>query len=218
MPTLNVSVVTNGAGRVGAAICKALASRGDLVVLVDADEQAAEDTRIEIVAGNGACLLAIGDVTDPESAAVVLKQALKLGDGNIDVLVNNVADVHHPDTPFAEAATGAWREFHDAGLAPVFTMTHALLPAMRETGAGRIVNVTTATAVGDNPGQALFAAYQAGVVSLTKSLASELADAGVRVNGVAADLDEPGRAARVVDFLTSAASTGLTGQTLRVTD
>ena len=240
-----VSVVTGGALGIGGGISRRLGERGDLVVLNDIDAEAAEATRADMVAAGGRCEVVLGDVTDEAVVAEVARRALEIGEGRVDVLVNDVGDFRPASKSFLHSTPEQWQRLYEVNLLHVLRMTHALLPTMVEQGSGCIVNNSTVEAFRGIPASAVYSAYNAGVSAFTKSLAVDVGQYGVRVNAIAPDLTDTGQTpaaamlrgrdpellrtwlplgrfgqpddhADVVEFLTSDASRFVTGHTIPV--
>lgn len=172
-----VAVVT-GAGRgIGAAIARALADRGARVVVSDIDEAAANEVAASI---DGAEAVAC-DVTD-EAQVKALFDGTAERHGRVDVVVPNagVGKV----TPLAEMSFADWRATLSVNLDGVFLCATAAARIMAGQGGGTIVNVASITALQGSPGIGNYAAAKAGVVSLTKTLNSEMREHGIRVNAV----------------------------------
>ena len=180
-------VVTGGALGIGGGISRRLARDGDHVVLLDIDADAAQATASDIAAAGGRCSVIIGDITRDETVAR-LSAHIETEHGHTDVLVNNVGDFRPAKSFFARSSPEQWSRLHELNLWHVFTVTHALLPAMIGAGGGSIVNVSTVEAFRGIPGHAVYSAYNAGVSAFTKSLAVELGPSGIRVNAIAPDL------------------------------
>jgi 3-oxoacyl-[acyl-carrier protein] reductase len=130
-------------------------------------------------AGRCACLDL--DVTQPvawqNAIAKILAQHQRL-----DVLVNNAG--HHHDGLLATLPANAWHEVIAANLDSVFHGCQAAMPAMISQRAGRIVNISSLSALLAPAGQTNYAAAKAGVVALTQSLAKEVARIGITVNAI----------------------------------
>ncbi len=181
-----VTVVTGGAGGIGGGIVRRLARRGDLVVANDIDADALAATVAEVEQAGGRAVAVPGDITDD---AVVERLAAVVDErGGADHLVNNVGDFRPASRTFLHSTPDHWQRLYELNLRHMFTVTHALLPAMVERGSGAIVNVSTVEAYRGIPANAVYAAFKAGVSAFTQSLAVELGGSGIRVNGVAPDL------------------------------
>ncbi|GAA4380502.1 SDR family oxidoreductase [Actinomadura sp. NPDC048032] len=181
-----VSVVTGGALGIGGAITRRLAAGGDLVVLNDIDADAAGRARAAVEAAGGRCVTVVGDIT--EDATVADVAAAALDHGGADVLVNNVGDFRPAAASFQDSTPGQWQRLYELNLLHVFALTHALLPAMIDRGAGSIVNNSTVEAFRGIPQHPVYSAFNAGVSAFTRSLAVAVGRHGVRVNAIAPDL------------------------------
>jgi 3-oxoacyl-[acyl-carrier protein] reductase len=190
-----VGVMVTGASRgLGRAIAEAFAAKGAHVGItyrVQAD--AAEDV-LELVreaGGSGFCLQM--DVRD--AASVKSCVASFEDDRPLRVLVNNAAVVH--DQPVIMLSPGDWQHVLDANLTGTYHTCRAVLPSMMARGEGAIVNVASVSALRASAGQAAYAASKAGVLSLTRTLATEAVGRGVRVNAVIPGLLTTGMGARL---------------------
>jgi 3-oxoacyl-[acyl-carrier protein] reductase len=176
------ALVTGGSGALGAAICKRLAADG-CHVYVHAGTRLvqAEAVAAAIVADGGSASAVAFDVTDTAGAAGEL-QAL-LAAGPIQILVNNAGI--HDDAVLPGMQPGQWSRVIDVSLNGFFNVTQPLLMPMIGTRWGRIVNLSSISAITGNRGQTNYAAAKAGLQGATKSLALELASRGITVNAVA---------------------------------
>lgn len=176
------ALVTGGSGVLGAAICRALAASG-LHVVVHANTRLAEAERVAAAiaeAGGGSDAVAF-DVTDAEATRAALERLIE--PGAIQVLVNN-AGIHR-DAVMAGMRGEDWRSVIDVSLNGFFNVTQPLLLPMLRTRWGRIVNVSSVSALLGNRGQTNYAAAKAGLIGATRALALECASRGVTVNAVA---------------------------------
>jgi NAD(P)-dependent dehydrogenase (short-subunit alcohol dehydrogenase family) len=178
-----LAVITGGALGIGAGIARALAYHGARVLVVDVDEAA--HTTAEALGPRAEVLIA--DVTEPTTAAAIAATATRLG--GADILVNNVGDFR-PAGVFVDSAPEAWRRMYDLNFGHVLAVTHALLPAMIERRGGAILNVSSVEGLRGIPGNAVYGAMKAAVVSFTASLAAEVGQYGVRVNAIAPDFTD----------------------------
>src|SRR5690606_5057061 len=103
--------------------------------------------------------------------------------GGLDVLVNNAGITR--DTLALRMKDDDWRGGIDTNLSAAFYLSRAALRGMLRSGSGRIVNISSVVAIMGNAGQANYIAAKAGLIGLTKALASEYAGKGVTVNAVA---------------------------------
>lgn len=176
------ALVTGGSGALGAAICEVLAEAGlDVIVHANRNLAQAQGVVAKIEAAGGSSRPVAFDVTDPVATRSALDELL--ADGPIQVLVNN-AGIHR-DAVMAGMDFAAWREVIAVSLDGFFNVTQPLLLPMLRTRWGRIVNVSSATALLGNRGQTNYAAAKAGLIGATKSLALECASRGVTVNAIA---------------------------------
>jgi 3-oxoacyl-[acyl-carrier protein] reductase len=169
-----VAVVTGGAAGIGRGIAARLAGEGARVSLWDRDEAA--------LAASGAPHVVTLDVTDPDAvqrAADATVAAL----GRIDILVAS-AGITGPNHTTWDYPVAAWDRVIDVNLKGVFYCNRAVVPAMRMTGYGRIVNIASIAGKEGNPNASAYSASKAGVIGLTKSLGKELAATAIRVNCV----------------------------------
>ncbi|MGZ5876914.1 MAG: 3-oxoacyl-ACP reductase FabG, partial [Bradyrhizobium sp.] len=172
-----------GAGRnIGRAIALALADGGAWIV-VNARSNRAEADAVarEIAAKGGKALVHIGDVADAAAVQAMADAAMKQF-GRIDVLVNNAA--LRREKPFAEMSYAEWREIMDVTLDGTFHCVKACLPALRQSGAGTIVNIGGLSAHTGAKDRAHVVTAKAGIIGFTRALAHDLASDHITVNCV----------------------------------
>jgi 3-oxoacyl-[acyl-carrier protein] reductase len=121
------------------------------------------------------------EVTKPESWQTALKQVLDVT-GRIDVLVNNAGQ--HQDGLLATMSPSAWSDVLSAHLDGAFHGCQSVLPAMISQRSGRIINISSLSALLAPAGQTNYAAAKAGLIGLTQSLAKEVARIGITVNAI----------------------------------
>ena len=165
-------LVTGGGGAIGAAICRRFAEEGAHVLVADKDAAAAEKTAKSI---HGKSL--VFDISDYAAA----KQAVAAA-GQIDVLVNNAGWDRFQN--FLDTDPAEWEALIAVNLRGPLNMHHLVLPQMAARGAGRVVNISSDAARVGSSGESVYAACKGGIVSLTKTLARELARKGVTLNVV----------------------------------
>ncbi len=176
------ALVTGGSGDIGSAICRALAAAGHAVI-VHANSRVAQAEAVAdaIRAASGNAQAVAFDVTDADAACTALDNLL--GDGRIDIVVNN-AGIHN-DAPMAGMSQAQWHSVIDVSLHGFFNVTQPLLLPMARARWGRIVNLSSVAAVLGNRGQTNYAAAKAALHGASKSLAREMGSRGITVNVVA---------------------------------
>jgi 3-oxoacyl-[acyl-carrier protein] reductase len=176
------ALVTGGSGALGAAICRRLGAAGHLVY-VHANQRTAEAEAVarSIVAGGGAAQAITFDVTDAAASSAALEAVME--DAPIQVLVNNAGV--HDDAPFPGMSPYQWQHVIDVSLKGFYNVTHPLVLPMIRTRWGRIINVSSVTAIMGNRGQVNYAAAKGALNAATRSLSLELASRGITVNAVA---------------------------------
>jgi 3-oxoacyl-[acyl-carrier protein] reductase len=176
-----VAVVTGAARGIGAAIALRLAADGMAVAVVDLAEQSSARTAAAITAAGGRAIAIGADVIDEQAAGAAVERAgAELGP--VTVLVNNAGIIR--DNLIFKMTVNDWDSVLGVHLRGAFLMTRAAQAQMTKVGWGRIVNLSSTSALG-NRGQVNYAAAKAGMQGFTKTLAIELGRFGVTANAIA---------------------------------
>jgi 2-hydroxycyclohexanecarboxyl-CoA dehydrogenase len=178
-----VALVTGGAGGIGAATGRLFCEEGARVALVDLpDSPLADVARAIRAAVPGAQVLEIAADLALEAAAQACVARTLEAFGALDVLVNNAGIRAYEQLAEAQAAT--WQRILTTNLLGYAHLSRDALPALRRSGRGAIVNVSSTHAVNPRAGMGQYDVAKAGILSMTRTLAFEEAAHGVRVNAV----------------------------------
>ncbi len=181
MTVSRVAIVTGGARGIGAAVAKRLAKDGYAVAVVDLDESTCKDTVAAIESDGGKAIGVGADVSDSDQVASAVKRvADELGPPT--VLINNAGITR--DNLLFKMSEQDWDSVLGVHLRGAFLMSREAQKHMTDQGWGRIVNLSSTSALG-NRGQANYSAAKAGMQGFTKTLAIELGKFGVTVNAIA---------------------------------
>lgn len=181
-----VALVTGGARGIGAAIAHCLAAQGAAVAIMDLDGESAQATAASLP--HGGIGLAADAADEAQMADCVAQTVARFG--GLDVMVNN-AGIGANDMemlafgmPFTNITQRGWDHQVQANLRTTFCGCKVAIPALKARGGGAIVNVASIAGLTAMPAVPAYAAAKAGVISLTRSLALELAPELIRVNAI----------------------------------
>ncbi len=237
-----VAIVTGAARGLGRAFSLALSDAGASVAAADIDLAGANATAEMIAAAGGQALAVAVDVSDEAATRRMADTTLERW-GRIDILVNNAALYGGLERkPFDDITPTEWDHVMAVNLKGPWLCARATVPHMRTRGSGTIVNVASAVFYSGSPLWAHYVASKGGVIGLTRALAKELGDNGIRVNAIAPGFtltessealipgadrygvdrgaikrpERPDDVVGLVVFLASAAADFITGQTIVV--
>lgn len=183
-----VVIVTGASRGIGKAAALSFGREGACVAVTYHEHRDKADAVVaEIREGSGEALAVRLDVASPESIHAATDAVVERW-GRIDALVNNAVQwgtrLPFNIPPFEEIPIDEWRGLLRANIEGAYVATQAVLPSMRKSGGGRIVNVSSGIAVDGFVGAGPYAAAKAGLHGLTRTLAKELGPAGILVNVV----------------------------------
>ena len=233
-------IITGASRGLGKAIALAFANEGAFVGIgYHKKQKEAEQTLIEIQESGGEAMLVKADIKNASETHNAFSLFIEER-GGIDFLINNAGIVY--DKPFALMSEESWSLVTQTNLGGTFNCTRAVIRTMIASKTGVIINISSVTSSKANPGQSNYAASKGGIEALTRTLAAELAQMGIRVNSIVPGILKGGMTerldSRIVDglknqiplkrlgelndvvqtvlFLTSDAASYITGQSVIV--
>ena len=181
------AVVTGAAHGIGRAYARGLAREGARVVLADLDGEGAATAAKELTDEGLDALDVAVDVADPQSVERGREEIGRRA-GAVDVLVNNAAvfaTVPMSRAGYRDLAVEEWDLMMAVNLRGAWLMARAFVPAMQERGYGKVINISSGTALKGSAGRIHYVTSKAGVIGFTKTLAREVGGDGVAVNCIA---------------------------------
>jgi len=181
-----VAIVTGGAGNIGAATARLLAAEGAQVTVADVSRERAEAVVKEIVADGGVARAQAVDVADPAQVATMITETVAAF-GGLDVLHNNAAaiDQNANDQDLVTMDLETWDRVLAVNLTGPMLGCRFAIPRLVERGGGVIVNTASAAAFYGSTSLAAYGTTKAGIVALTRYVATAYASQGIRCNAVA---------------------------------
>lgn len=174
-----IALVTGAGTGLGRAIAIAFAKEGATVVLTGRREEKLREVEKEI--GEEKSIVIPADLTDETAVNTLRDKLLNSTDGKLDILVNNAGGVSAMG-PISELTVEQWNQMMDLNLTSQFLTTKAFLPALRKSGNGKILSVTSGMANFFMDGFGSYSASKAGVEALMKTIAAEEKENGIQVN------------------------------------
>jgi NAD(P)-dependent dehydrogenase (short-subunit alcohol dehydrogenase family) len=178
-----VAVVTGGSSGIGREIAVDLARQGALVAIADISDSSSAVAEIAGLGGRASAhRVDIGD----EAAITAFAQHLSATCAHLDILVNN-AGLFTTITrgPFDQLDVQEWRRVLDVNVTGPFLITRALLPMLKQSAAGRVINITSATVFSAPPTMLHYVTSKGALTAMTRSMARELGSFGITVNAIA---------------------------------
>ena len=192
-------LITGGAGVIGSAMCREFAASGAQVIISDIMEEKGLALEKELIAGGACARFIYMDITDAQSAVTAATQGIERF-GKIDLLINNAGYNTHLEKrkTIAELSDEEWQKGININLTGMYYCSKPVVRHMVERGYGRIINI--ASVLGQVPlrNQAPYSTAKAAIISLTRSMAMELAQHNILVNCIS-----PGSISHVPDDSTS---------------
>lgn len=176
-----VAIVTGAASGIGRATAEALAREGASVVLTDIDVHEGEEVTDHINKSGGKAIFRKHDVVDEAAWGEIVKEAVTEY-GGLHILVNNAGIA--PGGAITEMSLEDWQHIMEVNVDSVFLGTKYAIPAMKATGKGSIINISSIAGLQGTPGLTAYNATKGAVRLFTKGVAKEVAADGIRVNSV----------------------------------
>ncbi|HEY2790567.1 MAG TPA: SDR family oxidoreductase [Gaiellales bacterium] len=181
--TNTVAIVGGASSGMGRAVARTLAGEGCRVVLYARRADLLAEVAAAVTAATGTEALAVpADATDPAALDRVCDQALEHF-GRLDIVVNNAGGP--PAGNYEDFADADWQRAYELVLASAIRLTRRALPALRRSGRGRIVNVTSSAVKETNDGLLLSNVFRPGVIGWAKTISRDEARHGITVNSIA---------------------------------
>jgi NAD(P)-dependent dehydrogenase (short-subunit alcohol dehydrogenase family) len=180
-----VIIITGAAGGLGRVFAMAFADAGASVAATDINESGALETAALIQARGGRAIGLRVDVSD-ETSTKQMAEKVALEFGGIDALVNNASIYAGLERkPFFELEVAAWDRVMNVNLKGPWLCAKAVYAHLKASGAGKIINISSATVHSGSPNWAHYVASKGGVIALTRAMAREAGDDGITVNAIA---------------------------------
>ncbi len=178
----STALITGGTSGIGRAVANKLAALGIHVIVVGRDVERGKKTVAEIRAAGGKADFISSDLRGAESARELARKAIELGNGHVDILINNAGI--YPFGPTHEMTEEMFEHVYALNVKAPYFLVAELAPLMAKKGKGAIVNLSTMVADYGAPGMSLYGSSKAAINLLTKVWAAEYGPSGVRVNAV----------------------------------
>ena len=179
---MTTALVTGATSGIGRAAADKLTQSGVHVILVGRDVARGEAAIAAIRAAGGKADFISFDLRDAASARAVARKAVELGNGRVDILINNAGIF--PFGPTHETSEQSFDEIYALNVKASYFLVAELAPLMARQGKGAIVNVSTMVADYGAPDMSLYGSSKGAINLLTKAWAAEYGPKGVRVNAV----------------------------------
>src|SRR5437016_3371895 len=176
------ALITGGTSGIGRATARKLAQLGMHVIVVGRNAERGEQTAADIRAAGGEADFISSDLRDASSAREVARRAVELGNGHVDILINNAGI--YPFGPTHEMTEDMFEHVYALNVKVPYFLVAELAPLMAKGGKGAIVNLSTMAADYGAPGMSLYGSSKAAINLLTKAWTAEYGPSGVRVNAV----------------------------------
>ncbi|MBM3558455.1 MAG: glucose 1-dehydrogenase [Alphaproteobacteria bacterium] len=178
-----VAIVTGGGSGIGEEIARTFAREGARILVNDINVAGGERVAGSIVTANGAALFQAGDVTKTADVKAAVERALAAW-GSLDIVVNN-AGYAQKGGPMTEVTEAQFDRIFAVNVKGLYHTTNAAIPVFRKQGGGTFLNVASTAALRPRPNLTWYNASKGAVVTLTKSMAVELAGDNIRANAIA---------------------------------
>ncbi len=176
------ALITGGTSGIGRAAANQLAQLGIHVIVVGRDAARGQKAITEIRGAGGKADFISSDLQDASSAREVARRAVELGNGHVEILVNNAGI--YPFGPTHETTEETFEKVYSLNVKAPYFLVAELAPLMARRGKGAIINLSTMAADYGEAGMALYGSSKAALKLLTKAWAAEYGPSGVRVNAV----------------------------------
>jgi NAD(P)-dependent dehydrogenase (short-subunit alcohol dehydrogenase family) len=235
-----VAIVTGGASGIGRATAMRMASEGARVVIADIDDEGAVGVADSITAAGGLAFAQCTDIGKPDQVQQLIDRTVSLF-GGLHVLHNNAHRLYPGDTDFTSLTLESWNNALETNLTGHMLCCRYAIPCMIESGGGSIINMSSTVALGAYDGNVGYGVAKAGLIALTRYVATMHGKSGIRCNTLITgfvltrpetqlewrrqvwreniltqELGQPDDLARIVVFLASDQSRYIQGASLEV--